>query len=68
MGKGGRKKSWPRSWKQSVIVGGTLTVKGRGVGAEFVVIPLRVEAKGPAELGDRIEEAVVDQTLKQRPS
>ena len=68
MGKGGKKKNWPRSWKQAAATGGTLTLKGRGFERELVVLPLRVDAKTPPELEEEVDEAIVAETKKQQPS
>ena len=67
MGKGGRKKNWPRSWKQAAMVGGTLTLKGRAFEVEHVVAQLRVVAT-PSELEERFDEAIIAETGKQTPS
>ncbi len=68
MGKGGTRKGWPRSWKQAAVTGGTLTLKGRSVEVNYVVLPLRVEGEGPGELEERVEDALVAETLKMPPS
>jgi hypothetical protein len=68
MGKGGRAKIWPRSWKQSAIVGGTVTLKGRSFEKDLVVLPMTVEAESPAHLEERGDEALVIKAGKQRPS
>ena len=53
-------KTWPRSWKQAALVGGTLTLKGRSFEHELVVVSERVEASTPEQL----EEAVVERMRK----
>lgn len=68
MGKGGRKKAWPRSWKQAAASREALTLKGRGFEAAYVVVPLRVEVETPAEMERRVIEAIVTATRVQRPS
>jgi hypothetical protein len=68
MGKGGREKTWPKSWKQTAILGGTVTLKARGFEKDLVVLPLTVAAKTPAELAEGVDEAVVAETLKRPPS
>lgn len=67
-GKGGEKKSWPRSWKHAGVAGGTLTLKGRGFDAEYAVVPVRVEAETPSELEDKVDDALADAAKLQRPS
>jgi hypothetical protein len=49
-------KSWPRSWKQAAIVGGTLILKGRSVEHALVVLTVRVEANTPEELDEALVE------------
>jgi len=69
MGKGGKRpKTWPSSWKQTGIVGGTLTLKGRSFAVGYVVLPVRVEATDASQLDERVNEAVVGETLKLGPS
>jgi hypothetical protein len=68
VGKGGKKKNWPRSWKQAAATGGTLTLKGRGFEKELVVLPLRVEAESPTELAERVEEVLIEATKKEPES
>ena len=68
MGKGGRKKNWPTSWRRAVMVGGTLTLKGRSFEHELVVLPLRVEVETPEALREKVDDAIVAKTGKQTPS
>ncbi len=67
MGKGGKRKNRPRSWKQATA-GGTLVLKGRSFEKEYVVGPTEVEVKTPDELQVRTEEAIVEATKKQPQS
>jgi hypothetical protein len=67
MSAGGKKKAWPRSWKQSAATGGRLTLKGRAVEVDYVVLPVRVEA-GPVELEERVDNSIIAEAGKQRPS
>ena len=68
MGRGGRPKPWPKSWKQTARVGGSLTVRGRSFEREYVVVPVRVEADTPEQLAEMVENAIVAETSRQRPS
>jgi hypothetical protein len=45
-----------------------LTLKGRSFEAEYVALPLRVEAGDPQELAERVERALVERTGMKRPS
>ena len=68
MGKGGRRKTWPRSWRQAAVVGGTMTLQGRGFEKEYVVLPLKIEAETPPELEKGVDEPLADAAQVQRPS
>lgn len=68
MGKGGKKKVWPRSWRQAAAMGESMVLKGRGVEAEYVVLPLRVPADAPEALVELVDGALRAETGRQRPS
>lgn len=55
-----KRKNWPRSWKQTALIGGTVTFEGRSFEAEYVVLSERVEASTPEQL----EAAVVERMTR----
>jgi hypothetical protein len=67
LGSGGKKKTWPKSWQQAAM-NGTLTLKGRSFEREYILLPVRVEAARPNELEERVDAAVVEETLKRGAS
>jgi hypothetical protein len=68
MGRGGRPKRWPRSWKQAARAGGPFVLKGRGFEREYVGLSVRVEADTPERLVETVDDALVAATRGQRPS
>lgn len=71
MGKGGKRKNWPRSWKQVGMTGGVLQLAGRNFeSAELVVLPVQVIVSDvehpPDVLRERVE-AVLTATVKKQP-
>jgi hypothetical protein len=68
MGRGGRPKQWPRSWKGAALVGGALVLKGRSFEREYVALPVRIGADGPEQLAEKVEDVIVADTTRQRPS
>lgn len=67
MGTGGKRKNWPKSWRQAAATGGAMVLKGRSFEREYVVLPLTIEAE-PEELVEKVEAALTDATKMQRPS
>jgi len=66
MGKGGKKKDWPKSWKQVAAVGGTMVLRGRSFDREYVVLSVR-DAEEPG-LVENLEAVIIERTTRQPPS
>ena len=68
MGSGGKKKAWPKTWKQTARGGRPLILKGRSFEREYIASGMRVEADTPEELVEAVEQALGDECGRQRPS